>query len=419
VFDPDSSDIVYAESQSGYLHRMHLKTGEIRQLRPEPTEGQPAFRFHWNSPLIASHHEKGAMFLGGNRVFKLTERGEAWKPISGDLSSRNVDRILATGSGAETFGVVYALAESPVKAGLLWAGTDDGKLWVSENEGGAWRDLTASLPAAVRGEWIQRIEPSWADANVAYVVVEAHRSQKLAPYIFRTDDMGRTWRSVAGNLPANWPAKVVREHPRNPSLLFAGTESGLFASTDRGRSWRAFGGLPTVAVDDLLIHPRDNDLVIGTHGRSLFIVDDVTPLEKLTAEVRASALHLFPIREAFGRFNMEGWAEWAGSTGHFRGENPPIGANIDFYVKDAPSGPVKVTVSTASGQPVANLTTTAMRGLNRLTWDLLPTADVLVPYGSTGRKFVPSGEYTVTVAAGDAKATGKVKVVIAPGVETR
>ena len=419
VFDPDSSDIVFAESQSGFLHRMHLKTGEIRQLRPEPTEGQPAFRFHWNSPLIASHHARGTMYLAGNRVFRLTERGESWTPVSPDLSARNVDRILATGSGAETYGVVYALAESPVKAGLLWAGTDDGKLWVSEDDGGAWRDLSATLPAEVRGEWIQRIEPSWADAKVAYVVVEAHRSQKLAPYVFRTEDLGRTWRSVAGNLPSTWPAKVVREHPRNPSLLFAGTESGLFASTDRGRSWRAFGGLPTVPVDDIVIHPRDNDLVIATHGRSIYIVDDVTPLEHLTREVRGSALHLFPLRDAFGRFPMEGWAEMGGSTGHFRGENPPLGARIDFWVRDLPSAPVKVTIATASGQPVANLTTSAARGINRLVWDLLPTTDVLVPYGSTGRKFVPSGEYTVTVTAGDAKATGKLKVTIAPGVETR
>jgi photosystem II stability/assembly factor-like uncharacterized protein len=419
VFDPDSSDMVFAESQQGYIHRMHLATGEIRQLRPEPTEGQPGYRFHWNSPLVGSRHHRGAMYLAGNRVFKLTEHGESWKPISPDLSTKNVERILATGSGAETYGVVYALAESPLKAGMLWAGTDDGKLWVTEDEGATWRDLTASLPAEVRGEWIQQVEASSADASVAYVVVEGHRSQKLAPYVLRTEDMGRTWRNVAANLPKEWPAKVVREHPRNPSLLFAGTESGLWASTDRGRSWRAFGGLPTVPVDDIVIHPRDNDLVVATHGRSLFVVDDVGPLERLTREVRAAALHLFPMRDAVGRFNMEGWAEWSGSTGHFRGENPPLGATIDFYVRDVPAAPVKVAITNASGQPVANLTSNAMRGINRLVWDLLPTNDVLLPYGSTGRKFVPSGEYTVTVTAGSEKATGKIKVAIMSGIETR
>lgn len=419
VFDPDSSDMVFAESQSGFVHRMHLGTGEIRQLRPEPTEGQPGYRFHWNSPLVGSRHQRGAMYLAGNRVFKLTDHGESWRPVSPDLSTRNVDRILATGSGAETYGVVYALAESPRKAGLLWAGTDDGKLWVTEDDGATWRDLTASLPAEVKGDWIQQVEASWADERVAYVVVEAHRAQKLAPYILRTEDMGRTWRNVAANLPANWPAKVVREHPRNPSLLFAGTESGLWASTDRGRSWRAFGGLPTVAVDDIMVHPRDNDLIVATHGRSLYIVDDVGALERLTSEVRAKPVHLFPMKDAVGRFLMDDWADWRGSAGHFQGENPPIGAAIDFYVKDAPAAPVKVAITSAGGQPVANLTTQAVRGINRLTWDLLPTADVLVPYGSTGRKFVPSGEYTVTVTAGGEKATGTLKVGIMPGIETR
>ncbi|MFL5579320.1 MAG: WD40/YVTN/BNR-like repeat-containing protein, partial [Gemmatimonadaceae bacterium] len=166
VFDPDSSNIVYAESQSGYVHRMNLATGEVRNLRPEPTEGQAAFRFHWNSPLIGSRHTRGALYLGGNRVFKLTDRGEHWRTISPDLTTQNVQRILATGSGAETYGVVYALAESPAKAGMLWAGTDDGKLWVTEDDGANWTDLTASLPAAVKGQWISRVEPSSKDARV-------------------------------------------------------------------------------------------------------------------------------------------------------------------------------------------------------------------------------------------------------------
>ncbi|MGI9078724.1 MAG: WD40/YVTN/BNR-like repeat-containing protein [Gemmatimonadaceae bacterium] len=418
VFDPDSSDIVFAESQQGYVHRMHLKTGELKQLRPEPTEGQTAYRFHWNSPLIPSKHTRGAMYLAGNRVFKLTDRGESWRPISPDLSTQNVQRILATGSGAENYGVVYALAESPVKAGLIWAGTDDGKLWITENDGESWTDLTSSLPAAVKGEWISRIEASPHDARVAYLAVDAHRSQKYQPLAYRTADAGKTWQSIAGNLPGDGPVKVVREDLKNPNLLFAGTEFGLFASFDRGRRWGKFGKLPTVAVDDIMIHPRDNDLIVATHGRSLYIVDDISALQGFTAEVRQKEIHLFEPRPARGAYLLPGWADWSGSA-VYRGANPQPGATLTYYVKRFSGEPVNIAITTPSGTPVANLTAAGAPGLNRVTWDLVPTKDLLTEYGGEGQKFVPSGEYTVTLTYGREKATQKLKVEIATGVETR
>lgn len=418
VFDPDSSDIVFAESQQGFVHRMHLKTGELKQLRPEPTEGQTAYRFHWNSPLIGSKHTRGAMYLGGNRVFKLTDRGESWRPISPDLSTQNVQRIMATGSGAENYGVVYALAESPVKAGMIWAGTDDGKLWLTENDGEIWTDLTSSLPAAVRGEWISRVEASPHDARVAYLAVDAHRSQKYQPLAYRTADGGRTWQSIVGNLPGDGPVKVVREDLKNPNLLFAGTEFGLFASFDRGRRWGKFGKLPTVAVDDIMIHPRDTDLIVATHGRSLYIVDDISALQGFTSEVRQKEIHLFEPRAARGAYLMPGWASWSGSA-VYRGANPAPGATLTYYVKRFTGEPVNIAITTASGTPVANLTAAGAPGLNRVTWDLVPTKDLLTEYGGEGQKFVPSGEYTVTLTYGGEKATQKLKVEIASGVETR
>ncbi|HET8646049.1 MAG TPA: glycosyl hydrolase, partial [Vicinamibacteria bacterium] len=197
VFDPDDPNIVYSESQSGYVFRFDLASGQVKELRPEPSEGQTAFRFHWNTPLIGSRHEKGALFLAGNRVFKLEKRGEHFQVVSPDLSAQDPSRTTAVGSGAETYGVVYALAESPARAGLLWAGTDDGKLWVTENGGAHWTDLSAGLPAPARGEWIMRIEPSKHDARVAYLAVDAHRSGNYAPLLYRTPDLGRTWASVA------------------------------------------------------------------------------------------------------------------------------------------------------------------------------------------------------------------------------
>jgi len=418
VFDPFDSTIVYAEAQQGYVHRFNLRTGEIKGLRPEPEEGQPAFRFHWNSPLIPSLHEKGTMYLGGNRVFKLTYRGEHWKAISPDLSAQQLNRIMTVGSGAENYGVVYALAESPLKAGMLWAGTDDGKLWVTRNGGESWTDLTEYLPKALKGQWIGRIEPGHFDAEVAYMTVTGYPGGIYQPLVFRTADGGKTWSSISGDLPADGPVKVVREDPKNPDLLFAGTEFGLFVSLDRGVTWVKFGELPTVSVDDIAIHPRDLDLVIATHGKSLYIVDDIRPLEELTPEVRTKPASLFPPRPAFGFFPYDGWVD-SGGGAVFRGANPPLGVLISFYVKEYTGDEVKISITNSEGRTVANLSAPGTPGIGRVTWDLKPTKDLLNEYGGQGQKFMSSGEYTVTLTYGKTKESQKLRVDIAAGIETR
>ncbi len=418
VFDPENPHLVYTESQQGYMHRMDLRSGEVKQLRPEPAEGQPAFRFHWNSPLVGSRHGKGTLYLAGNRVFRLAQSGERWQAISPDLSTQDPLKTTAVGSGAENYGVVYTLAESPAVSGLLWAGTDDGKLWMTDNDGGSWTDLTASLPAAVKGQWISRVEPGHRDAKVAYLAVDAHRSQTYTPLAYRTADGGRTWQSIAGDMPADHPVKIVREDPRNPDVLYAGTEFALFVSLDRGQRWTRLGDLPTVAVDDIIVHPRDNDLVVATHGRSLYILDDLRAIQELTADVRGKAAHLFEPRPALAIHVMEGFADWNGSA-VFRGENPPEGALLTYWVGAYTGDPVKIAVKTAAGLPVANLTGPGDPGLHRVNWDLKPTKDLLTQYGGEGARFLPAGEYTVTLTLGKTKHEQKLKVEVAPGVETR
>jgi hypothetical protein len=314
--------------------------------------------------------------------------------------------------------VVYTLAESPVRGGVLWAGTDDGKLWMTEDEGAHWTDLTRNLPAAVRGEWISRVEPGHFDARVAYLAVDAHRSGKFAPFAYRTADGGRTWESVAGNLPDDGPVKVLREDVNNPNLLFAGTEFGLFASLDRGRTWRKIGDLPTVAVDDILIHPRDLDLIAATHGRSLYIIDDIRALEMLGDTARGRDAVLFPIRAATAFEPFPGWAD-SGGNGVFRGANPPTGALITYYIRRLTGDEVKIAITDAAGTPVANLSAPGVPGLNRVNWDLKTGKDLLTEYGGEGQRFVRAGDYTVTLTYGSVKETQKVHVDVLPGLETR
>ncbi len=419
LFDPFDRNVVYAEAQQGYVHRFHLGSGQVKNLRPEPAEGQPAFRFHWNSPLVASRHEKGTMFLAGNRVFRVTEKGEKFTAVSPDLSTRDLARMTATGSGAENFGVVYAFSESPRKAGLLWAGTDDGKLWVTTDGGAAWTDLSGFLPAEAKGEWIARVEAGRHDEKVAYLAVSAYRSGNHAPLLWRTADLGRTWTPIAGNLPKDEPADVIREDPKNADLLYAGTEYGFYASLDRGTTWSKLGDLPTVPVDDVAIHERDRDLVVATHGRSLFVIDDVTALQELGPEVRARALHLFPPRPAEARHLLPGWADWDGKA-QFRGENPKEGALLTFWVNEATGEPVKVSIAGPDGRPVANLTAPGVPGLGRVSWDLKKTKDLLTEYGGlpAGRHVAP-GDYRVTVTYGEARSTQTLTVTAAEGVETR
>ncbi|CAN5221033.1 hypothetical protein BH20VER2_BH20VER2_09820 [soil metagenome] len=419
-FDPTDRDIFYAESQQGYAHRTNTRTGEMRQLRPEPAEGQPAYRFHWNSPLVMSRHKPGAIYLAGNRIFRLTDRGEKFALISPDLTHNDPERTTTTGSGAENFGVVYSLAESPVRAGLLWAGTDDGRLWVSDNDGAKWTELTQNLPEPFRGQWIVRIEASAHDPKVAYVALNAYRHGDDQPMLVRTGDGGATWQSIVGaGLPAQAPVEVIREDPSNPRLLYVGTHFGLFATFDGGAKWMRLADIPAVRVDDLQIHPRTADLVVATHGRSLAILDDTRPLRELTPEVAAQPAHLFTVAPVNGAYLLPGWVEWAGKA-DFRGANPPEGAVFTVWVKEFTGDEIKIALTNATGAPVANLTSRGTQGLTRLNWDLRPTKDVLTQYGGVdAKRLVASGDYNAELTFGKTKAKQTFRVNIAEGIRTR
>src|SRR5205814_1799477 len=337
--------------------------------RPEPAEGQPRYRFNWNSPMIMSRHKPGVTYLGGNHVVRLTDRAEKYSVISPDLTHNDAAKLSAAGSGAEHYGTVFSLAESPKRAGLLWAGTDDGRLWITENEGGKWTELTANLPEPDRGQWIVRIEPGAQDPNVAYVAMNAYRTGDDRPMAFRTADLGKTWQSVTGDLPPNNPLEMVREDPINPKLLYAGTHFGLFASFDQGTHWVRIGDIPAVRVDDVQVHPRTSDLVIATHGRSLAILDDAVPFRELTPEIAAKPAHLFTVRSVTGAYLRPGYVD-SNAKGVYRGQNPSEGALFTVWVKEFTGDEIKIAVTKANGQPVANLKAPGAPGFTRLNWDL-------------------------------------------------
>ena len=235
---------------------------------------------------------------------------------------------------------------------------------------------------------------------------------------WRTADRGKTWASIAAGLRGDQPVKVVREDPVNPNVLYAGTEFALYLSVDQGKRWTKFGALPTVAIDDILVHPREHDLVIATHGRSLFVIDDLTPIEGLTAETKMKEAYLFPVRKALGRALLPGWEDSSGST-VYRGANPPEGALLSFWIKEGGPEPVKIEIKNAQGQTVANLTAPAVSGINRTSWDLKPTKDVLTEYGGEGAFHVRPGTYEATLTYGKESSKQSIEVAIAPGIETR
>jgi hypothetical protein len=309
------------------------------------------------------------------------------------------------------------LAESPVKAGVLWAGTDDGKLWRTTDGDEHWTDVTPTVPVPARGHKVSRVEAGHTDANVAYVAWDGQHDGDYAPIIYRTADGGATWQSIAGNLPANEPVRVVREDPVNGDVLYAGTEHGLWLSLDRGKTWSTLGELPTVAVDDIIIEPKTHSIVLATQGRSLFVIDRARPLTQITRPILSEPLHLFAPDTAVESEPLPSYDEWEGS-GQFRGANAPGGLILTYWLKQATGDTVGVAVTNKDGRPIAHLSGAALSGLNRIVWDLKPTKDLLASYGSGESKFVHPGTYSVTITYGKEKSTATFEVRAVPGLET-
>ncbi len=361
-----------------------------------------AYRFNWNTPYQLSPHNSSILWYGGNRLFKSYNRGDTYV-ASADLT-KNIDRCkvelmgvggdkpqLSKNDGVVSYSTIISVSESPVMPGVVWAGTDDGNVQVSRDGGLTFTEVGKNirgLPAtALTGNfayWISRIETSHFDAATAYVSIDGHRSDDIKPYVYVTRDYGATWTNVTGDLPPFGNVQVVREDPKNKDLLYVGTEFGLFTSLDAGKSWKKFmNNYPTVRTDDILVHPRDGDLIVASHGRSLWIADDITPLQQLTPAVLGQDVVLFESRPAVLWATDRTQNQQVGGQKMFIGANAPRGTALSYYLKTSAMGEVKISVLDAAGRTLCTSTGASDAGINRVQWTLV--APLLAAQGGAGR----------------------------------
>ncbi|MCW8926177.1 MAG: hypothetical protein OQJ84_07975, partial [Xanthomonadales bacterium] len=350
--DPTDPDTVYAEWQQGNLVRWDRTTGEVIYIQPQPAAGEESDRFNWDSPILISPHDSKRLYFASQRVWRSDDRGDSWQAISGDLSFGK-DRMTLPMMGRvwsfdsawdlmamSQYGTITSLSESPLVEGLLYAGTDDGRIHVSDNAGESWRDISR-LPDVPDGFFVNDIKADLHDADTVYVVVDDHKSGDFSPYILKSTNRGKSWRSIAGNLPERhvvW--RVVQDHV-NPALLFAATEFGVFFTVGDNHWTELSGGMPTISFRDLAIQKRENDLVGASFGRSFYVLDDYTPLRNLTAGKLASETMLFPVRDALwyvprmpmGEFRTGSKASQGDAF--FIADNPPFGAVITYYLPES------------------------------------------------------------------------------------
>jgi len=379
--DPSDANIVYAEGQYGDLRRVNVGTGEMVGIRPRPPRGEPDFRFNWSSPILLSPHNPSVVYFGGNSVFRARDRGDHWEVLSPDLT------LGKPGRSADNGHTITTLAESPIKPGILWAGSDDGRVHVSRSGGGDWTDVSANFPGVPRDRHVSRVLASAFAEGTAYVALDRHRNDDRRPYLYRTTDYGSSWKPLMSDLPPGGPVYVVRESSRNPDLLLAGTEFGLFVSLDGGAAWHRYGGLPTVAVHDLVIHPRERDLVIGTHGRGIYILD-LAPLEQMTPRVLAASAHLFDVKAAT-LIRYRGTRGLSGAK-IYAAPNPPFGAVVYYHLAAQAAAAPRLTITDGPGRMVAELKGAAEPGLHRLIWPLRAVPEP----GANEGNLVPPGDYT-------------------------
>ena len=402
--DPTDSRWVYNSFQTGGQRRFDQQTGLATVIEPaRPTDGS-ALRYNWITPLVLSPHNPRILYTGAQMLFRSLDRGDTWQAISSDLTTADESKC-GLNSGYVPYCTITSISESPLAPGVIWVGTDDGKLHLTRDHGGTWTDPTsaAASAGAPADRYVSRVFASSHDAGTAFVAKNGFRNDDFRAFLLKTTDYGKTWTSIAANLPSS-PINVVVQDRRNANLLIVGNDLGVWLSLDAGAQWlRLKADLPTVPVHDLTVHPRENDLVVGTYGRGVF-VGDITHLQELTPEVLASPLHLFDIEprtpyqfRAQGNYHLFG-------DGFIEVPNEPDALVINYYVREQSDG-ATVTIEDVSANTIAKLKGPAEPGLNRVQWNMRRAG----PSGGRGGRgfgggpLVATGDYRVTVAVGSAQ----------------
>ncbi|MDH4197814.1 MAG: hypothetical protein OEW05_10430, partial [Candidatus Aminicenantes bacterium] len=402
--DPTDSRWVYNNREMGAMWRFDQKTGVQTMITPRRAAGQKQLRFNWTPPIAISPHNPAIIYTGAQVLFRSLDRGDHWQEISPDLTTD--DEAKQHGEGYISYCTITTVAESPVKPGVIWVGADDGKVQVTLNGGASWLDRTAQVAAAggPADFWVSRVFASPHDAATAFVTKTGWRLDDYRPCLYKTTDYGETWTALDAGLPPDRSLHVVVQDRRNPGLLFVGSEQGVFVSFDGGKGWQPFkGNMPWVKVTDLVIHPREHDLVVATYGRGLYITD-IAPLQELGPDVLAKDVHLFAIEPrtqylygGIGNYQLLG-------DSHIFSPNEPNAVVITYFLKAKGADKVKVKVADADGEVVAEITGPAEAGLNRVLWDMR-VRQSQAPGGGMfrSRGFVEPGTYSVTLEAGAAK----------------
>jgi photosystem II stability/assembly factor-like uncharacterized protein len=457
VPDLKTPELVYNNLQGGVISLTSRRTGASWGINPYPggigSSGQwmapQKYRFNWNAPIVLAPQDAKTVYYGGNVLFKTTNYGHSWEVISPDLTTNDKSKqqssggqIVTDNTAAEFHCTIISIGPSPVDPNVLWVGTDDGNVQVTRDGGKTWTNTVKGMAGLAPNAWVNKVEASHVDAATAYVSASHWQDGDYAPYFYKTGDFGKTWAKITGGLPARGWSHVIREDPNVKGLLYAGTEFGLYASWDAGATWVSIrNNMPPVAVRDIAIHPRDNDIIVATHGRGIYILDDAAPLQQIGQAMKAEAF-LFPIRPAIR------WAASGGGGGFRNNErdwlapNPPAGAWINVYLRAAPQGPVTITIADKAGKAVRTIRQAGVAGVNRFIWNLrydpstgsgqAPStgsgqggrgggpAVIEAPAGGRGGgnqgPAVLPGDYAVTVNAGSRKLSGTVTVTLDPGV---
>jgi hypothetical protein len=416
--DPEDSRWLHTTMQNGGHFRVDQKLGYRTSILPRREKGQPPYRFIWCPPLHISPHNSRILYAGAQVLLRSLDRGDHWQEISPDLTTNDTAKMIGSSEGGIPWFAISTVSESPLTPGFIWVGTSDGKVWITKNHGATWTDLTQKIAdlGAPKDYYVSRVSASHFREGTAYVTKTGYRNDDFRPFIFKTEDSGATWASLAANLPQS-AVNVIIEGGKNPGLIFLGNDAGVHVSIDGGKKWvRMNNNIPNVPVNDLLVHPRENDLIVATYGRGLYVTD-ITPLQEMNEKTLGEEIYFFEVEPRAQRVSRNfGANDYLFGDRHLITPNEPNGLAINYYLKNGVKGKVNIRITDLSGQEITRLDGRSDAGVNAVVWDMRRrierredaarmrnSSDVLT-------QWVPPGEYLIILEIDEKKIQRRARI---------